>query len=119
MKSELTKRETDMREMTETYEQLKASYEASVRLGDELKTRLEKLQSQFLELDEKRRGDERELAQLRHSASASPTNSCYEEAASSHSTSDLFGGKQNVENKASQTTTSFSSGTFFFIFKVS
>lgn len=73
LKNELTRRDVNLREMTEAHDQLKTSYEASVRLGEELKSRLEKLQTQYLELDEKRRSDERELNSLRESATASPT----------------------------------------------
>lgn len=75
LKEQLVRRESELRELSESHEQLKANYEASVRLGDELKSRLEKLQGQYLELDERRRSDERELNSLRLSASASPSPS--------------------------------------------
>lgn len=55
LREELGKRESEFKDLSDSYEQLKESYEASVRLGDELKSRLEKLQSQYLDLDERHR----------------------------------------------------------------
>lgn len=55
LREELGKRESEFKDLSDSYEQLKQSYEASVRLGDELKSRLEKLQSQYLDLDERHR----------------------------------------------------------------
>lgn len=78
LKEQLEKKELELIEISDKYEQLKQKYDEDSRQTNDLKLRLEKLQAQYLELEEKQKLDEQELRSLRLNLNANSNNKVME-----------------------------------------